>query len=92
MRGNLLGRWLAVSVVLCLMIGCSSEAEEESPPVPLPTIEIPEEPSEVASTETPSADEATAATPPGEQPQDSGGKPEDEDVSNESTGGASTPE
>jgi hypothetical protein len=64
-------RWLAAAAVTGLMIGCSSDTQEQEPAMPPPKIEIPTNPSSTATTETPAASGQQTATPPAEGQADS---------------------
>ena len=59
---------LAVAAVIGLMLGCSSEPEEKEPPMESPKIELPANPSETATTESPAAGQETSAPKPAGQP------------------------
>ena len=71
MTRMLRNRWFAVAAVIGLMLGCSSDTQDQEAPIPPPKIEIPSEASETATTEPSAADPGTAAgqaAPPQEGP------------------------
>lgn len=74
MHWNRFGRWPAALLAVGLMAGCSAENQDEGPPAPIPKIEMPDQPSEVFSTETP-AKKPAAAKPTGAEKKDATKKP-----------------